>query len=224
MPAQLSRMSARWPSAKILAKFSRRAVEEETSQVYFVRVRPVLAMEDVSVEEAGSLGSSMEMMLAPPSARARVMALPRPPVEPVTIAVRPSREKREEMMGGVDMVCEGRSCWGFCVREPGDNVAVYGDLVVLTAFPENTRRIVVIQRTFDENYSHTPPLRGAAYTMRGDMSLGSEWNELSSFELVCLSVNWSWILSSVLNSNDILLGLHVNSQPGEKLNPQGGRQ
>lgn len=41
----------------------------------------------------GSLGSSIETMSAPAEASAEVIAAPRPPGPPVTIAVLPAREK-----------------------------------------------------------------------------------------------------------------------------------
>lgn len=45
---------------------------------------------------AGSSGSSIETISAPAEARAVVIAAPRPPVPPVTIAVLPAREKSLE--------------------------------------------------------------------------------------------------------------------------------
>lgn len=66
----------------------------------------------------GSLGSWMEIMSAPPEARAVVMARPRPPEPPVTMAVLPVREKRLGMLtiGAVlgAIMSEGRSLFFWC--------------------------------------------------------------------------------------------------------------
>lgn len=89
----------------------------------------------------GSDGISREMMSAPPSASARAIACPRPPVPPVTMAVRPSKENRDVMSGGaVDIFAVGTST-GRGLRRLDESI-VNGDPSIETAPGQKDEEVV----------------------------------------------------------------------------------
>ena len=66
------------------------------SHSYFLYCRPQPVTTLAVFSLPGSFGSSIDTMSAPAEARAVVIAVPRPPVPPVTIAVLPASEKSWE--------------------------------------------------------------------------------------------------------------------------------
>lgn len=108
----------------------------------------------------GSLGSSMETMSAPPDANAVVIAVPRPPVPPVTIAVLPSKEKSFEISTAADAAL----------------AIVIGLFRILG---DDTRRVDSNKECVDDEESYLPVLVNVKRTSNHDCTI--QWTTLASY-------------------------------------------
>jgi hypothetical protein len=109
MPAALNSMSGTTPASHIFPKHALRAFESATSHSKTLKSRPRVRTALSSRGPAGSLGSWMDTISAPASAKVVQSSFPSPPVTPVQMAVLPSMEKRRltgRWTGGFTAVVE----------------------------------------------------------------------------------------------------------------------